>query len=316
MLQKEKKMDFRDFTYAQAIAQYKTISKAAEALYISQPSLSKFLQKLEERVGTPLFDRIEKQMYPTYAGEQFLKAGREIFRIQKQLDLSLQQIRHETAGQLRIATTAARGCYVLTEILPRFKRLYPGYHIEIMERSAEGVEQAVENGEADLAIYICVERNPIFQYFHIVMEEVALVLAGDSPYVEKAVRREGFKYPWLDLNWLKNEVMFVNDASQWYIGRISHQLMREAHIMPEITEFRSLETCLALASRGLGFTLTFDISVRCFKNYEQRPAYLSVGNKPNRAEFAIACRKNYRLKTAEKELVNMIKQKFGPPFSI
>lgn len=305
-------MDFRDFSYVQAIAQYKTISKAAEALYISQPSLSKFLQKLEEQVGTPLFDRIEKQMYPTYAGEQFLKAGKEIFRIQKQLDLSLQQIRHETAGQLRIATTAARGCYVLAEALPRFKRLYPDYHIEIMERGPEEAEQAVRDGETDLAIYICMERNPEFQYYHITMEEVALVLAGDSPYVAQAVAKEGFRYPWLDLSCLKDEVMFMNDSSRWYIGRIARKLMREARIFPEITEFRSLETCLALASRGLGFTFTFDISVKYFKNYAQKPAYLSVGSHPHLAEFAVACRKNYKLKTAEKELINIIRQRFSP----
>ena len=206
-------MDFRDFAYVRAIAKYKTISKAAEALYISQPSLSKFLQKLEERLGTPLFDRIEKQMYPTYAGEKFLSAGDEIFRIQKQLNYTLQQISHEAMGQLRIATTAARGCYVLTEVLPRFKRLYPDYHIEIMERGAEDVERAIENGEADLAIYICIERNPSFRYFHIAMEEVALVLAGNSPYVSQTVHKEGFRYPWLDLACLKQEVMFVNDSA-------------------------------------------------------------------------------------------------------
>lgn len=227
-------------------------------------------------------------MYPTYAGEKFLEAGEEIFRIQKRLNHTLQQIRHETMGQLRIATTATRGCYVLTEVLPRFKQRYPGYHIEIMERSVDAVEQAVVNGE------------------------VALVLAGDSPYVSKAVRREGFRYPWLDLSWLKNEVMFMNDASQWNIGRMATQMMHEAHIRPEITEFRSLETCLALASRGLGFTFTFDISVQCFKNYEQKPAYLSAGSRPNLAEFAVACRENYRLKSAEREFINMIRQKFAP----
>lgn len=68
-------MDFRDYTYVQMIAQYKTISRAADALYISQPSLSKFLQKLEEELGTPLFKRVNKQMYPTYAGERFLETG-------------------------------------------------------------------------------------------------------------------------------------------------------------------------------------------------------------------------------------------------
>ena len=62
-------MDFRDYTYVQGIAQWGNISKAAEALYISQPSLSKFLQKLEDQVGTPLFKRVNKRMIPTYAGE-------------------------------------------------------------------------------------------------------------------------------------------------------------------------------------------------------------------------------------------------------
>ena len=68
----------QDYTYVQAIARCGNISKAAESLYISQPSLSKFLQKLEEQVGTPLFERINKRMIPTYAGEQFLETGEQI----------------------------------------------------------------------------------------------------------------------------------------------------------------------------------------------------------------------------------------------
>ena len=79
-------MDFRDYTYVQMIAQYKTFSRAADALYISQPSLSKFLQKLEEELGTPLFKRVNKQMYPTYAGERFLETGQSIFALQNRLD--------------------------------------------------------------------------------------------------------------------------------------------------------------------------------------------------------------------------------------
>lgn len=304
-------MDFRDFAYVQAIAQYKTISKAAEALYISQPSLSKFLQNLEKKLGTSLFERIDKKMYPTYSGKKFLEAGQEIFRIQKQLKYTLWQIQNETAGQLRIVTTAARGYYVLTEVIPHFKRIYPEYHIEIIQRGVDDLEPVIENGEADLAVYICLERNPALYYFHVETEEVILVLSGDSGYAKKAVRREGFRYPWIDLSYLKEELLFVNDPAQYHIGRIAQKLTREAHISPEITEFPSLEICLALASRGLGFTFTFDISVKYFKNYDQMPAYLSVGNEPNIGEFVVACRKDYRLKPAEREFINMVRQKFS-----
>ena len=94
-------MDFRDYTYVQMIAQYKTISRAADALYISQPSLSKFLQKLEEELGTPLFKRVNKQMYPTYAGERFLETGQSIFALQNRLDRTIRQITSHETGQTK-----------------------------------------------------------------------------------------------------------------------------------------------------------------------------------------------------------------------
>ena len=305
-------MDFRDYTYVQAIAQYGTISKAAEALYISQPSLSKFLQKLEDQTGTPLFERINKRMFPTYAGEQFLSTGREIFRLQSRLDHTLAQIAHKSLGRLSLASTSTRGYYVLPEVLPLFKAQYPGYHIEILERNVDEVEQALSDGTVDLAVYALTDRNPEFTYFHINTEEVVLCLAADSPYIRYSKPMEGFKYPWLNLSFLEGEVFFLNDALQWRIGRISRQLLREAHINPEITVLRSLDTCLALASRGLGVTFSFDICIRCFKNYLQQPVYLSTGSQPNQAEFAVACRKNYRPQQADMDFINLIRQRFGP----
>lgn len=304
-------MDFRDYTYVQAIAKYKTISKAADALYISQPSLSKFLQSLEKSIGTPLFQRVNKQMYPTYAGTQFLKTGEEIFLLQKQLNNRLKQICHQESGQLRIAATSTRGYYIFPDTLPLFKRQHPEYHVEIMERNVDEVEQALRNGASDLALYACTSRHPDFRYFHIATEEVTLVLVGNHPLAEKAIPKKEFRYPWINLAQLHDEVMFVNDSSQWLIGRIARQLIREAGISPEITEFRSLDTCLALASRGLGFTISPDICRKCFKNYEIPPIYLSTGQKPFHTEFVIACRKNYQLKRAERDFIDLLRQQFG-----
>lgn len=304
-------MDFRDYTYVQAIAQYKNISKAAEALYITQPSLSKFLQKLEDQIGTPLFNRINKQMYPTYAGEQFIQTGQEIFRLQGKLDRTLERICHETSGRLSLTTTATRGYYVLTEVLPVFKALYPGYHIEIMERNVDEIEESLRDGVTDLAIYAITNRNPEFRYYHINTEEVVLCLSSDAPYTDQAVHKDGFRYPWLDVSCLENEVCFSNDPIQWMIGRIGRSILREAKIKPELTVFRSLDTCLALASRGLGFTFAFDISVSCFKNYIKPPVYLSTGSRAYLAEFVIATRKNYELSGAEKDFLRLVKERFG-----
>lgn len=304
-------MDFRDYTYIQGIAQWGNISKAAEALYISQPSLSKFLQKLEEQVGTPLFKRVNKRMIPTYAGEQFLYTGEQIFRLQRHLDSTLAQISHKTAGRLSIAVTATRGYYVLPEVLPGFKALYPDYHVEVLERNVDDVERSLSDGSVNLAVYALTERNPEFTYYHISTEEVGLFLSANSPYAALAKPKEGFRYPWLDLSRLEKGVFFMNDALQWRIGRIGRELLREARIDPEITVFRSLDTCLALASRGLGYAFAFDISVRCFKNHIAPPICLSTGSKPYTAEFVIACRKDYEIQKADLDFINLVQDGFG-----
>lgn len=308
-------MDFRDYTYVQAIAHYQTISKAANALYISQPSLTKFLQKLENQLKTPLFIRINKQMRPTYAGEKFLETGRQLFILQAQLDRTISQIAQHENGRISLAITTTRGYYVLPKVLPLFKKMYPGYHLDIKERSIHDVEQCLREGVVDLAIYALPLRNSEFHYQHINTEEVVLCLSQDSPFIAYAQSPlPGFRHPWLDLKYLKNEVFFLNDPTQWRIGQISHLLLQETGIRPEITELRNLETCLSLAARGIGFTFCFDISENCFRNYEKPPVYLSVGNEPHTAEFLIGYRRDYRLSKAEKDLILLIRQEFGEEF--
>lgn len=65
-------MELKEARYILAIARHKSISKAAEALFISQPSLSKYLKNLEQQLGTRLFDRIGNGYFPTYVGERYL----------------------------------------------------------------------------------------------------------------------------------------------------------------------------------------------------------------------------------------------------
>ena len=79
-------MEHREMEYVIVIAQEKNLSKAAERLFISQPALSRFLTKLENELGTPLFERKNRQYLPTYAGELYLDTARQILRLQQQFD--------------------------------------------------------------------------------------------------------------------------------------------------------------------------------------------------------------------------------------
>ena len=95
-------MDFRDLTYITAIAKYQNLTKAAEALYISQPGLSKFLTQLEDEAGLKLFDRIERRYIPTYAGKRYLEYARSILDTKASLDAELSDIIKRDIGVLNI----------------------------------------------------------------------------------------------------------------------------------------------------------------------------------------------------------------------
>ena len=76
-------MDYRDLKYVLAIAKYQNLTKAAEVLYIGQPTLSKFLVSLEHELGTPLFRKIGRRYILTYAGERYVEKAEEILRLKE-----------------------------------------------------------------------------------------------------------------------------------------------------------------------------------------------------------------------------------------
>ncbi len=126
-------MNFRELSYVMAIAKYKNITKAAESLYLTQPTLSKFLKSLESDVGQPLFRRLGNKYIPTYAGERYIKRAREILQLKKELDQEMGDIISKNKGVLKIGFPAMRGTYMLPCTLPIFRSLYPEVRIMIRE---------------------------------------------------------------------------------------------------------------------------------------------------------------------------------------
>ena len=100
-------MDFRDLTYLLAIARQQNITRAAESLYLSQPTLSKFFKGLEGELGLPLFERLGNKYIPTYAGEQYIKKPRKSC-LKKLYSISKRNALKEALPSA-ISSTATRG---------------------------------------------------------------------------------------------------------------------------------------------------------------------------------------------------------------
>lgn len=106
-------MDFRDLQYVLAIAKHLNITKAADTLYVTQPTLSKFLKGLEDDLGLRLFQKLGHTYMLTYAGERYVAKAEQILQLKKDLDLELADILKRNVGVLKVALPTMRCTYIL-----------------------------------------------------------------------------------------------------------------------------------------------------------------------------------------------------------
>ena len=118
-------MELRQFKYVNMVAQCGSVTKAARKLFISQPALSSYINKLEEELGVKLFDRSATPLVCTYAGEQYLKRARAILMQLDDMDREFRDIATNCQGRLRLGFPGERLIYMLPLILPPFKERSP-----------------------------------------------------------------------------------------------------------------------------------------------------------------------------------------------
>ena len=114
-------MDLKEQEYVVALAEYGSITRAAEALFISQPTLSIFLSRLENRLGTPLFDKIGRKLVPTVAGELYVRRAKELLMIQSQFQGELSDLISGSYGRLRLGIHSRRSSYLLPKVMAQFR---------------------------------------------------------------------------------------------------------------------------------------------------------------------------------------------------
>jgi len=299
-------MDFKDMTYILAIEKYGNISKAAEALYLSQPSLSRFLQNTENIIGQPLFNRIGNKYVPTYIGERYILHAREILNIKQELDHEVGDIIKNNSGMLKVGFPAMRGTYMLPCSLPIFHSLYPNVKINIRESNSSQLNELLLNGEIDLAFYNRLDSNPYIEHEIISHEEVVMVMSPDNPLCELAQTLKGCKYPHIDLKDLKDQEIIMQIPGQ-RTRSIVDRLFKQKHLTPNIVlETSNIRAEAELASRNYGVCFITETHLKHMK-FDKPLKYFSIGNPCTTIDFVAAYRKNSYLPFHASEYIKIVR---------
>lgn len=185
-------MTQKELIYVKTIIEEKSISKAARKLYITQPSLSQAIQRIEESIGTELFVRTTHGLILTYAGERYYQLASNILKMLEDFEIEISDINNLRTGRVNIGITNHLATYVLPMVLPEFKKMCPFIDVYVMEKNSTELENSLLLGEVDFAIMHEPRKinNLQLNFESLLQDPFLLALAPNHPLVKK-----GKKHP-------------------------------------------------------------------------------------------------------------------------
>ncbi|CQR58749.1 LysR family transcriptional regulator [Paenibacillus sonchi] len=169
-------MDIRQLQYFVQVARLNSFSRAAESLYISQPTISKMIRNLEVELGADLFYREGKSIRLTDAGEILLTKAQNIVESFVSLSSELDSLRNLKQGHIRIGLPPMVGASFFPAVIGEFHRRYPDVTIRLHEDGAKKVEDDVETGLLDIGAIVLPVNTAIFHCFTFVEEKLELLV--------------------------------------------------------------------------------------------------------------------------------------------
>jgi len=287
-------LEIRHFHYIRTIYETGSISRAAEKLYISQPSLSQLLKSVEKKVGAPLFDRGSQPLRPTTIGQKYLETARRIMELDTEFHRYVEDELGCAQGNLVVGSSPFRSTYFLASFLPEFQEKYPGIRLQLAEHTSKRLEEAVLSGDADLIIATQPVDANAFSFAELYSEEMVLVLPAGHELSKQYHLPQDCRgtLPLLPINLLK-DTPFIQMHNEQKLHQQLLSLCEEAGFTPKIyLQTRSMETALTLAAAGLGATLLPMTLLRAFQP-KTRPCYAALPTRPRRHALVAWRKKSY-----------------------
>ena len=137
--------------YVLAVAEERNLTKAAQRLYISQPTLSMYLNRLEQELGTKLFDRTKTPVVITPAGQYYVQKMKQVALAEQVIREELRTMSHPMQTFV-VGIGQVRGNYWLPIVLPAFCRKYPDVHIQVMQATEDIIYSGLREKKVDLVV--------------------------------------------------------------------------------------------------------------------------------------------------------------------
>lgn len=256
------------YLYIKTILEKNSFSEAANSLFISQPSLSQFIKRIEKELGSSILIRNANPIKLTEEGEIYYASLKQINMITEKTYQNIQEVSNLEQGSITIGALNYHSIGIISKVLEDFHNDYPKIDVNIVEGSILELEQYANNGTVDFSLLIKPYHNPNLNYIDLGDEGVVIAINKEHKYVKQhnITYPQGKLYPYIDLNELKNE-NFIILTIEKRLRRSYEEAINLMDDLPKsITETNDVINSLILASAGTGVTFCPDVLSEIFKN--------------------------------------------------
>ncbi len=272
-------MNLKDFEYVKAIAHYKHFRKAADACFVSQPTLSGQVKKLEQELGVVLFDRSTKQITLTAQGERLLTQI-EIILEQTQILKELAATSNEPLqGKITIGIIPTIAPYLLPALLTSMKEAFKDSQFAFTEMQTATILDALDNGELDFAILADVPELKNYHTINLYKEDFLVAVSHDNALS---------KHKKVAISDLQNYSLLMLSDGHCFKDQAQKFCFSAGVDVSKQYQGNSLETLLALVAMDDGITFVPKLACTQRIGIEYLPIF------PNQQRNVVfACRKHY-----------------------
>ena len=234
-----------------AIASENSFTKAAEILFISQPSLSKQVKLLENRLGILLINRENNKISLTEGGKLFLQYAERVLALCEESCRALNDLKNGDRGSLTVGASQTIGTYLMPRVLALFAQHYPQINLKVQVDSTRFIAKNVVNRDIDIAVVGGDVPEDLKKYLEIesfVEDELTLIIPKSHPFAtknKKSINKE-------DLYHLNFITLNPNSTIRKFIDNILIQNNIETKQFNIIMQLNSIEAIKTAVSLGLG----------------------------------------------------------------
>lgn len=306
--------------YVYEVYKERSFTKAAQNLYISQPSLSARIKKIEEIIGEPLFDRSTTPLQLTEVGKVYIEAAEEITQIEQRVENYINDLAGLKTGNLAVGASTLFAAYVVPSLITQFNQKFPDVHIQLIEGNTAELEEmlgsnaldfVIDNYHYDSILYnkelYCEENILLAVPKHFAVNEELVMYQLSYKNIENK-NYLNQKYPAVPLGRFA-DLPFIMLTQGNDTRTRGDRLCRNVGFKPNIVlEFNQQSTAYMASSTQLGATFISDILVSQLPTFENLVYYKLDGEEAKRKVFFYYKTHKYKTRVMEKFIRMMHEQ--------